>query len=147
MECAVLVDLYDATDGDNWFISDGWNVTDPEWDCCSGAYGVQCDSKNGSVQLLQLEQNRLRGDVPPSVGSLVDVTGLCVPPFPRHLPMTRSADSELLTDSAGSFRRTASRPSLRRLVGCRRWCGCGQLDFLGSLCGWRHCPMTFIVDC
>ena len=62
---AALVALYDATDGPNWTNSANWLTDAPlgEW------YGVTADD-DGRVLRLQLQGNRLAGEIPPELGSL-----------------------------------------------------------------------------
>ncbi|MGC9348408.1 MAG: leucine-rich repeat domain-containing protein, partial [Anaerolineae bacterium] len=69
-ECEALVALYDATDGDNWADNTGWlQTTTP----CSW-YGVGCSSNR--VSSLQLNGNRLSGQLPPEIGDLTALTSL-----------------------------------------------------------------------
>ena len=62
---AVLVALYEATNGRNWVNNDGW-LTDaplPQW------YGVRVNHQ-GRVEGLRLRANRLEGSIPPQLGRL-----------------------------------------------------------------------------
>lgn len=62
----VMMDLYKATGGANWKNNSGWGQTD---DCCTW-YGVyKCDS-SGNVVQLWLNDNRLTGIIPSSLGQL-----------------------------------------------------------------------------
>ncbi|MEI7562184.1 MAG: hypothetical protein WCJ39_00185 [bacterium] len=67
-ECNALVDLYMATDGDNWTSTGGWltNTT-----VCGQWNGVSC--VNNIVDGLNLTFHNLSGDIPSSLG---DLTGL-----------------------------------------------------------------------
>lgn len=57
-ECAILVALYDATDGPNWTNSTGWlQTTTP----CSW-HGIRC--RNGQVVFIELFENNLSGTIP-----------------------------------------------------------------------------------
>jgi hypothetical protein len=69
-ECEALVALYDSTDGDNWSNNSGWLDTNAP---CSW-YGVTCDA--GHVTQLWLYGNQLSGNIPPELGSLVNLTSL-----------------------------------------------------------------------
>ncbi|MEM1247677.1 MAG: PKD domain-containing protein [Acidobacteriota bacterium] len=64
-EEAVLLELYQSTDGPNWANSTGWL---DEKDYCSW-YGVTCDAEQ-SVVALELGNNGLAGEVPASLGDL-----------------------------------------------------------------------------
>lgn len=64
-----LIDLYHATDGENW--EQPWDL---ETDYCEWS-GVQCTSGGGVVGLI-LENRGLSGFVPDSIATLVDVQDL-----------------------------------------------------------------------
>ena len=68
---AALVALYEATDGANWTSNDNWLSNRPigEW------YGVTTD-RNGRVTELLLGDNRLSGEIPAELGSLVNLVVL-----------------------------------------------------------------------
>ena len=68
---AVLVALYNATDGANWSDSTNWLSERPleEW------YGVTAD-EDGRVFELGLGGNRLSGSIPPELGNLSNLRGL-----------------------------------------------------------------------
>ena len=68
---AVLVRLYNATDGANWSDSTSWLSDRPmrEW------YGVETDDE-GRVSGLYLGGNQLNGPIPPQLGDLANLTGL-----------------------------------------------------------------------
>ena len=70
-ERAALVALYEATDGANWTSNDNWLSDRPigEW------YGVTTD-RNGRVTELLLGDNRLSGEIPAELGSLVNLVVL-----------------------------------------------------------------------
>lgn len=67
-ERAVLMDLYNATEGDHWINNDNWGSDKPlsEW------YGVQTNS-SGSVNWLNLCSNNLTGVIPESIGKLINL--------------------------------------------------------------------------
>ena len=67
---AVLVALYEATDGPNWNNNTNWLSDAPlgEW------YGVTTEA--GRVTELILSQNQLSGEVPPELGRLTDLEWL-----------------------------------------------------------------------
>jgi len=68
---AVLVALYEATNGDNWTNNTNWLSDRPlgEW------YGVSTDD-DGRVTSLELGGNGLSGSVPSSLGNLTNLQGL-----------------------------------------------------------------------
>ena len=68
---AVLVELYDAMDGNNWTNNANWLSERPirEWD------GVTTDA-NGWVNGLVLGRNQLTGEIPTGLGSLSNLTVL-----------------------------------------------------------------------
>ena len=66
-----LVALYNATDGENWTISDKWLSDAPlgEW------YGVTT-LDDGRVVALNLDSNALSGEIPAELGSLSNLIDL-----------------------------------------------------------------------
>jgi len=60
-----LVDLYNATNGDNWNNNTGWLNGNPS----NSWYGVEVDG-NGRVIKLDLYNNNLEGSLPASIGNL-----------------------------------------------------------------------------
>ena len=66
---AVLVRLYNATDGPNWWYNTNWLSNRPmgSWD------GVTTDDE-GRVNRLNLEGNQLSGQIPTQIGSLSNLT-------------------------------------------------------------------------
>ena len=70
---AVLIELYNATDGPNWADNTNWLSDKPlgEW------YGVVVDDA-GRVTALMLEHNQLTGEIPPSLGRLSSLETLAL---------------------------------------------------------------------
>ena len=67
-ECNALVDLYNATNGDNWsFDSDDGNPRMSDNNVCN-RYGIYCEE--GHVIWMELEEIGLDGDVPSSISGL-----------------------------------------------------------------------------
>ena len=68
---AVILDLFEATNGSNWADNTNWNTSAPldQW------YGVTADA-NDRVTNLDLTNNQLRGPIPPSLGSLLNLQEL-----------------------------------------------------------------------
>ena len=66
-----LVALYNATGGPNWRRNNNWlsDVPISEWE------GVTTDG-NGRVTELDLHLNQLRGEIPPELGNLANLTKL-----------------------------------------------------------------------
>jgi len=62
---AALMDLYEATGGDNWSNNSGWGTGQPlaDW------YGIETNSE-GHVTRIDLWHNNLEGQLPPSIGNL-----------------------------------------------------------------------------
>ena len=69
-ECNALVDLYTATNGDNWDDSDGWLMS---YNVCD-RYGVTCEDNH--VTNIELEENSLDGNIPGSISGLQYLQGL-----------------------------------------------------------------------
>ena len=61
---ASLIALYEATDGPNWRLREGWLSAKP----LTGWAGVV--TENGRVVSLRLNNNRLRGTIPRAIGEL-----------------------------------------------------------------------------
>ena len=63
-----LVELYNATDGDNWRRKDNWLSDHPlaTW------FGVTADS-DGCVTGLYLHENQMSGEIPPELGDLANL--------------------------------------------------------------------------
>lgn len=70
-ERAVLTALYEATGGPDWLDGENWLTDAPPRDW----YGVRADDL-GRVTFLTLSENRLRGPIPPDLGSLPHLTSL-----------------------------------------------------------------------
>ena len=68
---AVLMELYDATGGPTWINDTNWGSDAPldQW------HGVETN-ENGRVTFLHLEENRLTGSIPPSLGNLTGLVRL-----------------------------------------------------------------------
>ena len=87
---AVLMELYNSTDGDNWTDNTYWGSDEPlnRW------FGVALDG-NGRVQYLRLGLNQLSGSIP-------DLSGLTHLTF---LHLQRNALSGSIPDSLGDLTR------------------------------------------
>lgn len=68
---AVLVALYNSTDGPSWATSTNWLTDVPIGDW----YGVATDGNNRVVE-LRLRDNRLSGPIPPELGNLANLRDL-----------------------------------------------------------------------
>ncbi|MCE7988315.1 MAG: alpha/beta fold hydrolase [Caldilinea sp. CFX5] len=69
-ECNALVALYNSTNGANWVNNSGWRValTPCSW------FGVTCF--NGHVDMLNLPDNRLNGNLPAQLADLPQLLGI-----------------------------------------------------------------------
>lgn len=65
-ECTALVDLYNATDGDNRDDNNGWLTS---YSVCD-RYDVYCDDAQEHVIWIELEENYLAGAIPASISGL-----------------------------------------------------------------------------
>src|SRR5690625_4152870 len=81
-----LMDLYEATGGDNWKNNRGWGEGNPsnEW------YGIKVNNV-GRVVKVNLFDNNLRGELPPSIGNLTSVIYLNV----KHNNLTGTLPASL----------------------------------------------------
>ena len=69
IECASLVNLYNITDGDNWFNNSNWGNPD-----VNSWYGVTAvASTQGHVWFLNLSSNNLNGIIPNNLGELSEL--------------------------------------------------------------------------
>ena len=66
----VLIEIYNATGGNQWTNSDGWSSSNDADTFCAW-HGIICTSEsNRSIQYLHLESNNLVGSLPTSIYSL-----------------------------------------------------------------------------
>ena len=73
-ERAVLMEIFDQTDGHNWRKSTHWgnnSVSHCLW------YGITCDQTNSYIISITLTKNKLVGALPRSLGKLRNLQGLC----------------------------------------------------------------------
>jgi hypothetical protein len=75
--CEVLGDLYYAVGGEGWLVATGWRdaAAGIASDVCSFA-GVTCTPDRLMLETLDLASNNLRGSLPDSLGTLVDLVTL-----------------------------------------------------------------------
>lgn len=69
-----LVDFYNATSGQYWYINTGWNVPGSPGDSPCGWYGVTCE--NGRVTKLELSDFETVSTIPSSIGNLTALKSL-----------------------------------------------------------------------
>ncbi len=70
LDSLILIELYNATDGDNWSVS--WDTNTP---VCTWVPPVQLDV-NGKVEQIVLSNNNLVGTIPPDLGGLAPTLNL-----------------------------------------------------------------------
>ncbi|TGG92595.1 MAG: hypothetical protein ERJ67_05675, partial [Aphanocapsa feldmannii 277cV] len=82
----VLIEFYNATDGDNWKSRTNWKSNKPisQW------YGITTDS-SGRVTKLDLEENQLTGSIPAALGNLNNLEELWL----HNNQLTRSIPAAL----------------------------------------------------
>ncbi|USN57192.1 MAG: hypothetical protein H6766_01670 [Candidatus Peribacteria bacterium] len=109
-ECQALLDLYDSTDGANWYTNTNW---DTDSDIC-GWYGLSCDYGDivPHVNQVSLGYNNLIGTLP---ASLADVTymqyfSLSDSGITGSLPDSRSAWSNIYSFQISDTQLTGSLP-------------------------------------
>tara|TARA_R110002050_G_scaffold49752_6_gene115347 strand:- start:1556 stop:2731 length:1176 start_codon:yes stop_codon:yes gene_type:complete len=66
-EVSALMDLYDATNGQDWRYKWNWGSTNP---CVTGWFGVSCDAEGSHVITLDLYENNLNGTLPSTISGL-----------------------------------------------------------------------------
>ena len=69
---AALVDLYNATNGDQWTIKTNWCSDEP----INNWYGVFCKFGSWQISLIDLQSNNLSGTIPSSIGDLTELQTL-----------------------------------------------------------------------
>ena len=104
---AVLMELFNATDGLHWKHKDRWGSDEP---VCTWA-GVSCQwldgSSEGLIRHLGLGENRLRGTLPASLSKLFDLVSLDVSgneltgEFPASL-LQRVDDNQMTLEASGN---------------------------------------------
>jgi Leucine-rich repeat (LRR) protein len=84
-ERSALMDLYVALDGSNWLGCDQWGIGDPceqgwgSWGAGENRQGEKCVvCQDGHVEMLQLCNNNLVGEIPSSIGNLTRLLKLDV---------------------------------------------------------------------
>ena len=104
---AVLVALYNSTDGTNWFPNDNWLSEAPlaEW------YGVATD-QNGRVTIIALSFNKLRGTIPSELSNLASLArlGLAVNQLTGSIPPELGSLTNLETLNLSSNRLSGAIP-------------------------------------
>lgn len=76
---APLMAFYNATNGPNWIVNDGWEEGAAGTDCnpCNNWYGVFCE--NNRVTLLFPTDNNISGNIPSEISGLTELIGMILP--------------------------------------------------------------------
>jgi len=72
-ERQALIDLYNSTSGSGWAMKTNW-LSPPGTECTW--FGVTCDAPQMHIETIALNGNNLTGALPPSLGSLTNLTSL-----------------------------------------------------------------------
>ncbi len=64
-----LMQIYNALDGDNWNYNTNWGTNEPLW----AWHGVET-GLDGCVDILNLNNNNLNGELPEEIGDLLNIT-------------------------------------------------------------------------
>jgi len=103
MDSIALVDLYNATEGDNWLIR--WSLENPigTW------YGVRTNERN-EVMEIDLQNNNLKGELPSSMANLCQVEKIDLSrnrltgSYPQEFEaLCNVADVDFSSNELGSF--------------------------------------------
>ncbi len=94
---AVLVTLYESTDGPNWANNENWLSDRPlqQW------YGVSAPS--GRIRWLDLPENNLSGQIPPDIGKLTSLSQLNLGHNSLSGPIPREIGNLIRLEGLGLF--------------------------------------------
>ena len=76
-ERKVLLDIYESTNGQNWFDRRGWASLANEKSHCSW-YGITCHGNTSYVKTIVLAYNNLDGSLPSTIWKIRNLFSLCV---------------------------------------------------------------------
>jgi Leucine-rich repeat (LRR) protein len=112
-ECQALVDLYNATDGENWTVKNGWL---DNFDPCTWS-GVVCNADK-NVTALRLSMRGLTGSIPASIGNLTQLDELLLNGnrLSHNLPASLVSLKNLVKADLGYNMLTASNFKVRDLL-------------------------------
>ena len=88
-ERAALMELYNATRGQEWLRRDNWSTGVP---VCAW-FGVDCDAR-GRVTTLDVQSNNLRGPLPAVLSNLTSMQHLCVMLPPLSILLSSSSRAQ-----------------------------------------------------
>jgi len=98
MECSVLLDIYNSTNGDSWTNRTGWDNFDPT---CADLHGITCNG--GTVTEIALNNNNLIGSIPVDIGYLSRVTSFDISNNQVFGDIPVSLSSLYLIDNGGGL--------------------------------------------
>lgn len=76
-EKQVLLDIYHAANGHNWYNQSGWSTPNVTSHCFW--YGISCHSNTSYVMSIVLAYNNLEGFLPKSLWKIRNLLSLCIP--------------------------------------------------------------------
>ena len=81
-EKEVLLDIYSATNGQQWYETSGWNSSTNDTSHCSW-YGITCHNTTSYIKSIVLAYNNLDGFLPSNIWKIRNLLSLCTPGNPH----------------------------------------------------------------
>lgn len=75
-EKRVLLDMYQGTNGHNWYNQSGWSTPNQTSHCYW--YGITCHSNTSYVKTITMSYNNLEGSLPTTLWKLRNLLSLCI---------------------------------------------------------------------